>query len=43
MNINYTKGGELKYKTVTFFGFVGLITGVKPVCLSLENHKIIYI
>ncbi|RNA05909.1 acid ceramidase-like [Brachionus plicatilis] len=39
MNINYTKGGELKYKTVTFFGFVGLITGVKPNAFSVSVNE----
>jgi acid ceramidase len=31
INVNYTRSGVLKYKTVTFVGFVGVITGVKPV------------
>lgn len=31
VNVNYTRGGELKYKTVTFVGFVGVITGIRPV------------
>ena len=31
INVNYTKLGQLKYKTVTFVGFVGVLTGIKPV------------
>ena len=31
VNINYTKAGVLQYKTVSFVGFVGVITGVRPV------------
>lgn len=33
VNVNYTKSGVLQYKTVTFVGFVGVITGIKPVSI----------
>ena len=39
MNVNYTKGGELQYRTVTFFGFVGLITGVRPGVFSFSMNE----
>ncbi len=31
VNIDNVRGGKVAYKTVTFVGFVGLITGVRPV------------
>jgi acid ceramidase len=31
MNVNFTRGGVLKYRAVTFIGYVGIISGVKPV------------
>jgi hypothetical protein len=31
VNIDNVRGGKVAYKTVTFIGFVGLITGVRPV------------
>jgi len=30
INVNYTRNNELLYKSVTFVGYVGLITAVKP-------------
>ncbi|CAF0760601.1 unnamed protein product [Brachionus calyciflorus] len=39
INVNYTKGGQLQYKTVTFVGFVGVITGIKPNSFSISINE----
>lgn len=39
VNVEYTRGGVVQYKTVTFVGFVGLITGVKPGVMSLSINE----
>ena len=49
INVNYTRGGVVQYKTVTFVGFVGVITGLREVgdlicfqCYILNNILRIY-
>lgn len=39
INIDNMKGGKVQYKTVTFVGFVGLITGVRPGGLSMSLNE----
>jgi acid ceramidase len=39
MNVNYTRGGVLQYRTVTFVGFVGLITGIRPNVMSISINE----
>lgn len=39
VNINYTKAGVLQYKTVSFVGFVGVITGVRPNGISMSLNE----
>ena len=42
MNVEFVKGGALQYKTVSFIGFVGLITGIRPVCLNMLNYLLFF-
>merc|ERR1711971_635885 len=44
-NVNFTKGGQLAYRSTVFGGYIGLLTGMKPGAMSLsvdsrfdENH-----
>ncbi len=37
INIEHLKGGVVHYKTVSFVGFVGLITGVRPVSMIRQK------
>ena len=39
LNVNFTRNGVLAYKAVSFAGFIGVFTGVKPV--SFVNLKLI--
>lgn len=39
INVNYTRSGVVKYKTVTFVGFVGVITGIKPNQYSFSMNE----
>lgn len=39
INIENVKGGVVQYKTVSFVGFVGLITGVRPNGLSMSLNE----
>lgn len=39
INIDNMRGGQVQYKTVTFVGFVGLITGVRPNGVSLSLNE----
>jgi acid ceramidase len=39
VDVEYTRGGVVQYKTVTFVGFVGLINGVKPGVMSLSINE----
>lgn len=38
-NVEFTKNGVVQYKAVTFVGFVGLITAVKPNTLSYSMNE----
>jgi acid ceramidase len=33
ININFTRNGQLEYITTGFAGFIGVFTGIKPVCV----------
>merc|ERR1719445_2755933 len=35
-NVNFTKGGELAYRTTVFGGYIGLLTGMKKGALSIS-------
>lgn len=39
MNVEFVKGGALQYKTVSFIGFVGLITGIRPNVVSISINE----
>jgi acid ceramidase len=39
VNVENMRGGKVAYKTVTFVGFVGLITGVRPGGLSMSLNE----
>jgi len=38
-NINYTRSGVTQYTTVTFIGYIGIFTGVKPGVLSFSMNE----
>lgn len=39
INVDYMRGGKLLYKTATFIGFVGVITGIKPNVFSYSMNE----
>lgn len=39
LNVNFTRNGVLAYKAVSFAGFIGVFTGVKPNVFSLSMNE----